>query len=381
MHERQRASVRAPRNAATSARAATSAAGQLAAEEPHRVGLHPVAPGLLLLEHGRRHRAVRAVVEVRHRRLERPERPDLAASRRPTAGWRRRPTRCEGSAGMMATLWSSTRATHAQRPGAAGRRGRGRRAACPWSPRRRWSSRSRPRARPRPSRRTTRAGSRTWATPARWWSSPARSTGRAAAPCCGPGRARRRRTRGSWSASRCAARVGRNGFVLGRPSGGRTRAPARPGTFAVVVGLRQRPRPGHGAALPGGRPERLVDLRPSGPTHLQRAAAAAGGRRRVAHEPGPRTCPATAGSTGTRGARLQPAGRRAPGARRPAGGRPSPADTRLGGGIFLHVSGPGATAGCVSVRPRRRCAGSCAGWTRPPHPVLVMGPRSALSRL
>jgi L,D-peptidoglycan transpeptidase YkuD (ErfK/YbiS/YcfS/YnhG family) len=57
-----------------------------------------------------------------------------------------------------------------------------------------------------------------------------------------------------------------------------------------------------------------------------------------------------------------------------------PADTRLGGGIFLHVSGPGATAGCVSVR--RSTMRRTLQWLDPAqHPVIVMGPRSALSRL
>ena len=57
-----------------------------------------------------------------------------------------------------------------------------------------------------------------------------------------------------------------------------------------------------------------------------------------------------------------------------------PADTRLGGGIFLHVSGPGATAGCVSV-PRAEMR-RILQWLDPAKgPVLVMGPRSALSRL
>ena len=57
-----------------------------------------------------------------------------------------------------------------------------------------------------------------------------------------------------------------------------------------------------------------------------------------------------------------------------------PADTRLGGGIFLHVSGPGATAGCVSVgsTTMRRTL----RWLDPAqHPVIVMGPRSAIDRL
>jgi L,D-peptidoglycan transpeptidase YkuD (ErfK/YbiS/YcfS/YnhG family) len=68
--------------------------------------------------------------------------------------------------------------------------------------------------------------------------------------------------------------------------------------------------------------------------------------------------------------------------RSPDGQRVSdqPADTRLGGGIFLHVSGPGATAGCVSV-PRSEMR-RILQWLDPAEdPVLVMGPRSALSRL
>jgi L,D-peptidoglycan transpeptidase YkuD (ErfK/YbiS/YcfS/YnhG family) len=57
-----------------------------------------------------------------------------------------------------------------------------------------------------------------------------------------------------------------------------------------------------------------------------------------------------------------------------------PADTRLGGGIFLHVSGPGATAGCVSVR--RATMRRTLRWLDPAqHPVIVMGPRSAIDRL
>ena len=57
-----------------------------------------------------------------------------------------------------------------------------------------------------------------------------------------------------------------------------------------------------------------------------------------------------------------------------------PADTRLGGGIFLHVSGPGATSGCVSVD--RATMRSTLRWLDPAqHPVIVMGPRSAIDRL
>ena len=57
-----------------------------------------------------------------------------------------------------------------------------------------------------------------------------------------------------------------------------------------------------------------------------------------------------------------------------------PANTRLGGGIFLHVSGPGATAGCVSIP--KDAMRRVLRWLDPAaDPVLVMGPRSAITRL
>jgi len=57
-----------------------------------------------------------------------------------------------------------------------------------------------------------------------------------------------------------------------------------------------------------------------------------------------------------------------------------PADTRRGGGIFLHVNGPGATAGCVSV-PRAEMR-RLLRWLAPGRqPVVVMGPRSAITRM
>ena len=51
------------------------------------------------------------------------------------------------------------------------------------------------------------------------------------------------------------------------------------------------------------------------------------------------------------------------------------ADTRRGGGIFLHVNGTGSTAGCVSMtRVQMRWL---VRWLRPAgHPQLVMGPYS-----
>ena len=57
-----------------------------------------------------------------------------------------------------------------------------------------------------------------------------------------------------------------------------------------------------------------------------------------------------------------------------------PADTRKGGGIFLHVNGDGATAGCVSVtRPVMR---TILQWLDPSaHPRIVMGPAAQLSHL
>ena len=79
------ASSSTPKNWATSPRAWSRAPSELAGEEADRVGLHPVPPGLLLLENGCRHRAVRAVVEVRDGALERPQRahvgPVLAPER------------------------------------------------------------------------------------------------------------------------------------------------------------------------------------------------------------------------------------------------------------------------------------------------------------
>jgi L,D-peptidoglycan transpeptidase YkuD (ErfK/YbiS/YcfS/YnhG family) len=57
-----------------------------------------------------------------------------------------------------------------------------------------------------------------------------------------------------------------------------------------------------------------------------------------------------------------------------------PADTRRGGGIFLHASGPGATAGCVTVplAELRRVL----RWLDPAAaPKVVMGPESAIRRM
>lgn len=57
-----------------------------------------------------------------------------------------------------------------------------------------------------------------------------------------------------------------------------------------------------------------------------------------------------------------------------------PADTRRGGAIFLHVDGPGATAGCVSVSQGRMR--QLLRWLDPDHgPRIVMGPLSAIDEL
>jgi L,D-peptidoglycan transpeptidase YkuD (ErfK/YbiS/YcfS/YnhG family) len=54
-----------------------------------------------------------------------------------------------------------------------------------------------------------------------------------------------------------------------------------------------------------------------------------------------------------------------------------PADTRKGGGIFLHVNGPGSTAGCVSVSYTNMKA--VLRWLNPAKaPRIVMGPASAI---
>ena len=57
-----------------------------------------------------------------------------------------------------------------------------------------------------------------------------------------------------------------------------------------------------------------------------------------------------------------------------------PADTRKGGGIFLHVNGSGATAGCVSI-PREDLR-HVLKWLNPNRdPLIVMGPRDVIDRM
>lgn len=56
-----------------------------------------------------------------------------------------------------------------------------------------------------------------------------------------------------------------------------------------------------------------------------------------------------------------------------------PADTRKGGGIFLHVNGSGATAGCVSVR--HSDLDRVLRWLDPAkNPVIVMAPSAVISQ-
>jgi L,D-peptidoglycan transpeptidase YkuD (ErfK/YbiS/YcfS/YnhG family) len=57
-----------------------------------------------------------------------------------------------------------------------------------------------------------------------------------------------------------------------------------------------------------------------------------------------------------------------------------PANTRKGGGIFLHVNGPGSTAGCITVAYERMRA--ILRWLDPAKaPRIVMGPTSAITRM
>jgi L,D-peptidoglycan transpeptidase YkuD (ErfK/YbiS/YcfS/YnhG family) len=57
----------------------------------------------------------------------------------------------------------------------------------------------------------------------------------------------------------------------------------------------------------------------------------------------------------------------------------NPANTAAGGGIFLHVNGPGSTAGCVSVG--RKAMRKILRWLDPTkHPVIVMAPTKAIGK-
>jgi L,D-peptidoglycan transpeptidase YkuD (ErfK/YbiS/YcfS/YnhG family) len=58
----------------------------------------------------------------------------------------------------------------------------------------------------------------------------------------------------------------------------------------------------------------------------------------------------------------------------------SPADTSAGGGIFLHVNGRGATAGCVSIARARMLR--VLRWLDPDdNPVIVIGPRDVIEKM
>jgi L,D-peptidoglycan transpeptidase YkuD (ErfK/YbiS/YcfS/YnhG family) len=58
----------------------------------------------------------------------------------------------------------------------------------------------------------------------------------------------------------------------------------------------------------------------------------------------------------------------------------SPADTSAGGGIFLHVNGQGATAGCVSIARARMLR--VLRWLDPDkNPVIVIGPRDVIEKM
>jgi L,D-peptidoglycan transpeptidase YkuD (ErfK/YbiS/YcfS/YnhG family) len=55
-------------------------------------------------------------------------------------------------------------------------------------------------------------------------------------------------------------------------------------------------------------------------------------------------------------------------------------DTRRGGGIFLHVNGSGATAGCVSLRWADMA--KVLRWLDPERkPRIIMAPSSVITRL
>lgn len=57
-----------------------------------------------------------------------------------------------------------------------------------------------------------------------------------------------------------------------------------------------------------------------------------------------------------------------------------PVNTRKGGGIFLHVNGDGATAGCISIA--RDDMRSVVKWLDPARdPIIVIGPRDVIDRM
>jgi L,D-peptidoglycan transpeptidase YkuD (ErfK/YbiS/YcfS/YnhG family) len=59
---------------------------------------------------------------------------------------------------------------------------------------------------------------------------------------------------------------------------------------------------------------------------------------------------------------------------------PTPADVTKGGGIFLHVNGSGATAGCVSLVESSML--KVLRWLDPAkQPRMIMGPSSTVTEL
>ena len=205
-------------------------------------------------------------------------------------------------------------------------------------------------------------------------------------------------TGGSWSASHAVlrryertpdgrwlrvgdavpARVGRNGFVRAaerRQSTGTTPA----GTFGLVSAFGNGPDPG--TALPYRVVDRsdwwVYDPRDPGTYNVLQP-------RRVATSAWRRSWAEDLSGYGGQYRYVAVLDFNLPaGVTRAADGQlvaAEPADTRLGGGIFLHVNGPGATSGCVSVG--RATMRLTLRWLDPAqHPVIVMGPRSAIGQL
>ena len=174
----------------------------------------------------------------------------------PQSGFGTSSVAVEGSAGMMASLWSSPPPPRL-RLAAAGRPQAGRRAGQPCSSAPRhalvlplWSCHGERWARPaavppepaEPPGRRRSGGRRHRAAP-----------GRPATRCCAPGTSARADGRRLRVGDAVPARVGGNGFVRAaeRRQGTGT-SPA--GHVRAGLGVRQRAGPGDGAAVPGGRP-------------------------------------------------------------------------------------------------------------------------------
>jgi len=204
-------------------------------------------------------------------------------------------------------------------------------------------------------------------------------------------------TSGSWSSSRAIlrtyerapaggwrlrlgrveARVGRNGFSPGeRRRQGTSTTPA--GTFAIPWAFGTRADPG--TALP----YRVVDRDDWWPYDPRDPATYNVWQPRRPRTAGWRTSWAEDLSSYGRQYRHAavidynlPTGIHTAGGEMVAG---APADTRRGGGIFLHIDRPGATTGCVSVV--QADLERVLRWLDPAqHPVIVMGPRSAITAL